>query len=260
MKKLKKTAILSLCLSPLLLLTACVPPPSFTITASSSDMQLGYVQGVDKDAMEEGSKVTLNAIATTSSPFVCWIKDDVSVVSQEAKLNLTYNEKNAGHYTAIFEENDYAKMLYATFTDVKFSPSGYTKIEYQINTALMTSGSNDYYEFIDGEYTVGDEHSIEPVSVMYFGGAGDDYVYLLKIDFKLYDSANAETTYQYQMQTKISKNSFDDNGEFTINEEITALNSNISLKLKKLNSSMFEKDEDSNDKNNNKGDDFSGSY
>ena len=243
MKKNKKATLISICLAPLLLLTACVPPASYTITASSSDTQLGYVHGFDKNAVEEGNKVTLSAVSTSENAFLCWIKDNKKIVSQEEKLTLIYNSNNQGHYTALFEEKDTSKMLYANLTEINFEPSGFTSVEYTLSTALLSSGSSDYYEFAYGEFVIGDEHTTDINSVMYFGGAGDEYVYLIKIAFKLYDSNNAETSYEYQLQTRIEKDSFNSEGLFIVEEKISAFESNLNLTFSKLNSHIFQYDE-----------------
>lgn len=239
MKKFKKTALLSLCLSPLLLLTACVSPPNFSITASSSDTQLGYVQGFDKTEMSEGTKVTLSAYELKENPFICWVKDNKKIVSQESKISLTYNSSNEGHYTAIFEESDISKMQYATITDIEFTPTGYTKVEYNLTTALLTSGSSDYYEFASGNYSIGEEHATDTMSVVYFGSTGDSYEYLLKINLKITDSQNAETSIEFQLQTKVNKNSFDNEGNCIVEESVTGFEDKLSLKLTKLNSTIY---------------------
>ena len=235
MKKSKKAMIFTLCLSPMMILTACVPPSSYTISASSSDIYLGYVKGFDKNEKQEGSKVTLSAVSTSDAPFLCWVKDNKTIVSNESDLNLSYSSETSGHYTAIFEENDYSKMQYASLVDFDFNPSGYTKVEYQINTALLASGSTDYYEFINGEYSFGDKQEMESSSVMYFGGIGEQFVYLIKINFKLFDSKNQETTFEYSLQTKIDKDLFNGKGGIIINEEIKSFdNTPISLTFEKI--------------------------
>ena len=234
MKKSTKAMIISLCLSPVVLLTACVPPPSYTITASSSDLNLGYVKGYHEEQKEEGSKVTLTAVPTSDSAFICWVKDDKEIVSKEEKLNLTYNNKTAGNYTAVFDEPDISKMQYASIADFSFTPTGYSKVEYQVNTALLSSGSSDYYEFINGSYTIGQEEDFVSNSVIYFGGIGDEYTYLIKINFKLYSSTNEETTFEYTLQTKLTKENFVE-GETTITEEVSVLeNTTVGLKFEKL--------------------------
>lgn len=235
MKKSKKAMIISLCLTPLLLLTACVPPPSYTISASSSDLSLGYIQGQISGEMEEGSKVTLTAVAKTQNPLVCWVKDNKKIISQESILELTYSDKTAGHYTAVFEESDISKMQYASLTDIDFTPSGIIKVNYQITTAFLTSGSSDYYEFVNGEYTVGQDYSVEPESVMYFGGAGQEYVYIVKIKFNLFDSQNTETSFEYTLQQKINKTTFNGKAGLKITEKVTMLNdAELTLTFQKL--------------------------
>ena len=250
MKKSKIATIFSLCLTPMLLLTACVAPPNYKITATSSDIQLGYVQGFDKDAMPEGNQVTLHAVSTSDSPFLCWIKDDKTIVSNKEKLTLTYNQENQGYYTALFEEKNISAMMYASLYDFEFSPQNCVKIEYELKTAILTSGSNDYYNFISSSYAVGDDYINKSPNVIYFGGAGDEYVYLLKVAFKLYDAQNAETSYEYQVETKVNKNAFDENGIFTITENVSALETNLTVKFKKLTAQDIVTDEDEENKDN----------
>lgn len=237
MKKSIKSLIWSICLTPAILLTACVPPPSYTITASSSDTQLGYVKGFETQEKQEGSKITISAVSTSQSPFLAWVKDDKTIVSNEESLNLIYNSKTAGHYTAVFEETSISKMSYASLTALNFSPAGYSKIEWTVSTAILSSGSNDYYQLTNGEYSPGQEHTVEADSVLYFGGAGDEYVYLIKLNFKLFNALNEETTFEYILQTKIDKNTFNDKAGLVINENIEALKSTpISLTFQKLSS------------------------
>jgi len=236
MKKSTKAMLFSLCMSPVILMTACVAPPSYTITASSSDISLGYVKGFDKQAMQKGQKVTISAISTSDSPFLCWIKDNKLIVSKEEKLNLTYNNKNEGHYTALFKENDITKMQYANLVDFSFSPSGYTKVDYEINTALLTSGSSDYYNFTNGSHTIGDKEEIQSNSVLYFGGIGDEYIYLIKLNLKLHDNKSQETSFEYTLQTNLNNDDFNNKGELVINEEVELLgNAALTLKFEKLN-------------------------
>lgn len=235
MKKSRKIAISSLCLTPLLLLSACVPPPSYTITASSSDSNLGYVQGFYKEEREEGSKVGITAHSFSENGFVCWVKDNKTIISNESELKLTYEDETAGHYTAIFEEDDISKMLYSSFTGISFKPAGYTKVEYEISTALLSSGSNDFYTFAGGEHLLSEEYNVEPTSVLYFGGAGDEYTYLIKINFKLFNDKNEETLYEYSLQTRIDKHTFNNKANLVIKETVEALdNTSLSLTFKKL--------------------------
>lgn len=234
MKKNIKLSLFSLCLSPLFLLTACVAPPSYTITASSSDLQLGYVQGATSQAKEEGSIIKLNAVSTSSSPFICWIKDNKTIVSNESEFELTYQQDTEGHYTAVFEETDIQKMIYAKLEEIEFAPAGATNIEYTIQTAMLTSGSNDYYDFVQGTLPKAEDEEPQEESVIYFGGAGADYVYVIKIKFKYTDSSNAETSFEYTLKTKIDKSTFSNAGSLVITENIEAVNTSIKLKFNKI--------------------------
>lgn len=224
MKKSKLLIISSLCLSPLLLLTACVPPQSFSITASSSDSTLGNVYGQYFEEMQEGTKVTLKAVPTEDNTFVCWIKDNKQITSQESELNLSYNNETSGHYTAVFQETQISKMQYASLSGLDFEISGYSKVEFNVSTALVATGSDEYTDFVNGEYVAGQENSIDPSSVIYFGGAGQNLTYTIKVQFKLYDSQNTETTYEYLLNQKISQNTFNDKAGLIVCETISALN------------------------------------
>lgn len=241
MKFSKKIAMLSICLTPLVLLTACVPPTSYLITASSSDTSLGFVQGYNRNAMPEGEKVTLVANATSESPFACWVKDDYKVVSNENSLKLTYTASNEGHYTAVFEEKDFSKMAYCTISEFDFSPSGFIHVEYSLKLAKLknSSGSSDFYEFMSGRYDTNGKITYKPETVLYFGGAGDNYVYLIKLNLTLFSSSGSNSI-EYQMNTRVGIDSFDSDGNLLIKENIEEVATDISITIKKLNAEMFE--------------------
>lgn len=224
MKKSKMAVIASLCLTPLMLLTACTPTESYLISASSSDSSLGYVYGQFAEEKEEGSKVTINAVPKAGNTFVCWIKDNKKIASEEAELELTYNESTAGRYTAVFQESDSSKMQYASFANIDFAPEGYTKVQYKISTALLSIGSDEYSDVTDGEYSVGDTSKIGPTSVIYFGGAGRKYNWSIKINFKLFDAQNNETTFEYVLDQNVNKDTFNEKAGLKICEEIAEFN------------------------------------
>ena len=235
MKKNLKIFVFLICLCPLILLTACTPPEKFLISALPSDSSLGSVQGVLTEKKEEGSKITLTAKENNSenNPFICWVKDYKTVVSNTKRLNLTYNSSSAGHYTAIFEEDSSSKMMFSCLSKIDFQPAGYTTINYEIYSALITSGSDEYAKFINGSYTIGSDSEVDKMQVIYFGGVGVNNEYKFKVNLKMLDVQGMETQYEFQINSLLNRNNFE--GEnCTISHHVSDFNADISLTFEKL--------------------------
>ncbi len=241
MKKFIKVFLLILCLCPIVLLTACQSPSSYLITAKPSDSILGSVQGALTEQRTEGTGITLSAkenIAQTN-PFICWVKDYKNVVSTEKSIYLTYNAETAGFYTAVFAENEPKNMRYACLSNILFDGTEFSSLSYEISTALMAAGSNEYSPFTSGDLTVGTELKTDCRSVLYFGGAvggvGNEYKFNIKVN--LTPVAGSETTiteYSFSITELLNSSKFNGTDKCVITHNISALDSTISLVFTKL--------------------------
>lgn len=244
MKKFLKVFLFIICLCPIVLLAACQSPSSYLITAKPSDSILGSVQGALTEQQTEGTGITLTAKENSpqTNPFICWVKDYKKVVSTEKSLNITYNSYTAGFYTAIFAEKEYKNMRYACLSNILFDGNEYSSVNYEISTALMAAGSNEYSEFTNGELTVGTEIKTDCTSVLYLGGGGVNNEYKFNIKLNLTPITETETTikeYTFSINELLKPEKFNGTDKCVITHEIPALNSSISLVFTKLSSTTF---------------------
>lgn len=237
MKKSIKTIFFTLCLCPAFILSACVPPPSYLITAKSSDIELGTVHGYKEKEMEEGYVVTLTA--NEINPFICWIKDDSLVAGTEKNLKLTYNEKTAGEYTAVFEENDISSMMYASLTSVNFEPNNYSSISYKISTALISRGSDNFSDFANGILKDGENTETDRTSIIKIDGIGQEYSYKILINLTLSNNQEGDNNVEFQISQIVDKTLFNDQGVCEITQYNENLNASITLTFEKLTYLMY---------------------
>ncbi len=243
MKKICRTLLLVLFIFPLLLLSACKSSGSYLISALPSDSSLGSISGVLTEQKQEGTKITLVAKETkpSTNPFICWIKDYKNVISTSSSLSLTYNAGSAGNYTAVYEEDSPNKMMYACLSKVSLNSDVYTSVAYDLNSTLLSSGSNDFSIFNSGNFTVGSEYKTDCKAVLYFGSAGTNNDYKFSIKLRLATGPNSETYYEEQIRELLNKNSFDSEGKCIIKQDITIHNTtvNLSLTFQKLTKSLY---------------------
>lgn len=249
MKKSLKVVLTGLFLCPALLFSACGSPAQYLITTNPSDSNLGSVMeasDVNLNTKAEGTKITLTAKENqpTTNPFICWIKDYKLVVSNSKELGLTYNQTNAGNYTAVFDETSQNKMLFASLYNVAFnidndvqSENNYTNVEYTVKYAILSSGSTNYSVLTDGRYNL-TETSVNTNnrSVLYFGKAGADYNYVIRVDVTLKNATGGQLIQPFEFDNFVNKNDFDSNGNLVVTKQDPTCGT-LSLTFKKLNSS-----------------------
>ncbi len=243
MKKFFKVFMLILCLSPILLLTACKSPETYLIKAGTSDTELGYFQGAINKEMEEGSKVTLVAkeLRPETNPFICWVKDYNSIASTSKNLTLTYNKQTAGHYTAVFADSN-SGMRFVSLSNIQFESENYSSAEYQISSALTSAGSDNYKNFSKGKIEVNNEIKTDNKNIVYLGGASsaNNYnEYKFKVKVKMITAQNIQNEYEFEINTLLNYKSFDNEGKCILKQNVEAINTTLSLTFTKLNPSMF---------------------
>lgn len=243
MKKSIKFMLLILLCCPLLAFAACTPPATYSITAVPSDSTLGRVDGAfNLEKLAEGTTINLSVIENkpSTNPFICWVKDNKTVVETSKNITLTYSQSKAGNYTAVFDETSNSKMQYSSFSSISLDIEGFSFINYTLEYARTNSGSSDFTELEKSSFNNGQTYQTENKNLLYFGKAGENYEYKLRINFELITSADATTEFSYSFNTLINNKSFDNNGSFTIIEELDYYNTPITLTFNKLNKSMFE--------------------
>ena len=169
MKKSIKILLSFLCLCPLLLLTACGSSTYYVINVSSSDDYIGTFSNNrnNNPRQLEGTSITLTAIEKSSSnPFICWVKDNKTVVSTSSELQMTYSSQTAGNYTAVFEEAP-SGMMYTALDNLRINNSNYYGANFVLYYSNTISGNDVYVEFergsIGSEGTFNSSHT----SVLY---------------------------------------------------------------------------------------------
>ncbi len=245
MKKILNIFMLILCLCPVLLMTACKSHGKFLIKAGTSDRELGYFQGAINVEMEEGKKVTLVAkeLLSESNPFICWVKDYSKVVSTSKSMTLTYNKRTAGHYTAVFADSN-AKMRFSALTSINFESENYSSVEYQISSALTSAGSDNFTTFVSGKIETNTDFKTDNKNIVYLGTANSDNnynEYKYKVKVKMITSQNIQTEYEFEVGNLLSYKSFDNEGKCVLTQNITAIETNLSLTFTKLSPDMYEK-------------------
>lgn len=245
MKKSLKILLSTLCLFPILIFSGCKSPSEYTISARPSDSFLGSIPEVSNlnlSAKKEGSKITLNVKENfpDTNPFICWVKDYKKVVSVEKTLSLTYSENTAGNYTAVFHEISQSNMMFASVDSLSFIPEteNYVSVNYEMMYARDISGSTNFSSLENGSFNIEENYKTNNSSIVYFGSAGDNYRYNIRVHIELTSRDNTLTTFYIDFTEDVNKSIFDSNGVASISEsygEIGILN----ITFKKLNSSMF---------------------
>lgn len=245
MKKSIKMFVILLCLCPLLLLTSCGTTTYYTITVSPSDSVLGSVLGsLSNSTQVEGTTMTLTAKENkpSTNPFICWIKNNNTVVSTDLTLPLTYNSKTAGRYTALFAETSSNSMMYTALDTISFEPaSDVTSINFTLSYSRTASGSDVYTTLASQTLTAENTYISDHTSVLYLGSAGtiNNYQYRFRLELSTIDSTGRETLYTLTSQTLLNNLYFnnEETCEVTIYDNIS--DSNIVLTFEKLNKDMF---------------------
>ena len=246
MKKYLKVILSSLCLGFACLFTACVSPAQYLITTNPSDSSLGSVieaSQVNLNTKAEGSRITLTAKEnTTTNPFICWIKDYKTVVAKDKQINLTYNAASAGNYTAVFSESTQNKMMFASLASVKFeidsdNDEGYTEVQYNIQYAILSTGSENYSTLTENHFNLQDTQvNTDNRSVLYFGKVGANYEYALKVNVVLKNQSGDLTDDNFEFNT-IDKSVFDGNGNYSASSKLGGFGT-LTLNFEKLNKDM----------------------
>lgn len=245
MKKSIKMFLISLCLCPLLLLSACGTTTYYTITVSPSDSVLGSVLGTLSDTTQvEGTTMTLTAKENNAqtNPFVCWIKNNNTVVGTDSTLVLTYNSDTAGRYTALFAETNPSSMMYTALNTITFDPADdVTSINFSLSYSRTASGSDVYTTLASQTITTENTYTSDHTSVLYLGSAGtiSSYQYRFSLQITTTDSTGRESSYTLTSQTILSNSYFNGTSscEIIIYDNIS--DSNIVLSFEKLNRELF---------------------
>lgn len=235
MKKSVKILLSLLCLCPIVMLTACGDSTYYVINVSSSDDTIGTFSNnrSNNPRQLEGTSITLTAIEKNldENPFICWVKDNNTVVSTESQLQMTYSSQTAGNYTAVFEESP-SGMMYTAVDYLNINNSSYNGASFTLY--YSNRGSDIYVELESGSFSSEGEYLSSHMAVLYLGGAGTmaNYQYNFKIDITL-----AEETISLESQAILSNNSF--NGTSTTLINFNNDNIEISMSLEKLNNSLY---------------------
>ena len=248
MKKSLKMFLISLCLCPLLLLSACGTTSYYTITVSPSDSVLGSVLGTLSDSAQvEGTSMTLTAKENNAqtNPFICWIKNNNTVVGTDSTLTLTYNSSTAGRYTALFAETNPSSMMYTALSTITFDPADdVTSLNFSLSYSRTASGSDVYTTLASQTLTAENTYTSDHTSVLYLGSAGtiSNYQYRFYLQITTVDSTGRETTYSLTSQTILNNSYFNGSNscEITIYDNVS--DSNIVLSFEKLSKELFSVD------------------
>ncbi len=245
MKKSIKTLLFILCLCPIILLSACGITSYYNITVSTSSSVLGSVLGtLNNTTQAEGTSMTLTAKENypSTNSFVCWIKDNSSVVSTDLSINIVYNSQNEGKYTALFEETNPNSMMYMSLTNIVFQlPSNINSLIFDLSYSRTSSGSDMFITLENGTLTNENTYSSSHNKVLYLGGAGsvNNYQYRLKLNITTIDVNGTETNYSLTSQELINNGYFNGQNLTSITIFDSVSNSDIILSFKKLNKAMF---------------------
>lgn len=240
MKKSKKFLLSALLLSPLITLTACVPPPSYLITASTYGSTWGHILGAQTEEKEENTKITMTAVELDEEnhPFICWVKNYHKVCSTENALELTYNEETEGHYTAVFHEN-YSSMMFASLSEITITNADYSSLKYSLRYSSNSSGSNNYSLFSEGEFDPSEAFKTDNSSVLYFGPIGNVVEYKFEFDVTFANEEAEEETKTIRITKKLDNNSFA-NGLCQLSGTLDNTEISVNLKFEKISYTMYE--------------------
>lgn len=238
MKKLIKILLSFLCLCPLLLLTACSASTYYVINVSSSDDYIGTFSNNrnNNPRQLEGTSITLTAIEKSpSNPFICWIKDNKTVISTNSKLQMKYSGQTAGNYTAVFEETP-SGMMYTALDNLRINNSNYYGTNFALYYSNTISGNDMYVELERGSIGSDGTFNSSHTSVLYLGSVGtiNSFQYKFKIEFTASDG-----NMQFFETTAVLSNSTFNNTN-TASVTITdSSSSDITLNFEKLSKNMY---------------------
>ncbi len=243
MRKIFKFFMIVLCLCPVILLSACTSPAKFLITAGKSDNELGSIQGNLNNEMEEGTKITLLAKEhyPESNPFICWVKDYNKVASTKKSLTLSYNKNTAGHYTAVFAES-LSSMRFSSLSNIKFESENYVNGEFEIYSALTSTGSDNFTLFSSGKTEINEEFKTDNKNIIYLGEANSNSnynEYKFKVKVKMTNSQNIQNEYEFEINTLLNYKSFDSDGNCILKQSVNLLNTTLTLTFSKLSTLTF---------------------
>lgn len=251
MKKTLKIILSGIFLASAILFSACTSPEQYQITVYPSDSTLGAVleaSEVNLNTKAEGTKISLTARELNAeNPFVCWIKDYKTVVSNEQVLNLTYDKNTAGNYTAVFKEPSYNGMVFASLSNISFELDErvdvpYNQVEYVVNYAEISNGSNNYNVLCEGSFSLNQNpYSTGNKSVLYFGKPGNmnEYVVNVILTLKAADGSSYPLTFSFDefFTEKFIKN-YEFNGQqnLVLSEDHTEGFGTLTITFSKLDS------------------------
>lgn len=240
---MKKSKLFLLCvalLCPIVLLTACTTPPSHLITASPSEKLWGRVSGAINTEMAEGEKINLTAVEFDASyhPFICWLKGNSKVVSTEKSIELEYNSENAGHYTALYDDQP-SSMRYCTISSIDFDTNGYSAISFSLSYSSSAIGSINYLPYAEGTISSGETFESEKQTVLYFGSLADDTQYKFEIVITLTNNSGEAQSTSLKFNEKLSNSSFNGESTHSISNTASLGDTTITLNFQKLSADMF---------------------
>ena len=249
MKKSFKIILFLFCLCPIVLLTACGSPEKFFILARVSDYTLGSFQGLVEDQYQpEGTSINLIANESPetaeTNPFICWVKDNKSVITTEKSLPLTYSAATAGTYTAVFHTSKQEQMRYSSLNKISLeNAENYASVEYSISYANITSDSDSLMILEEGKYNLEAEYKTDNKSLLYFGKPGENNEFKILINLKLFTAEGSYFEIPLEYENLLTSSDFDTNGTANITQECNSdmLDASIPITLtfQKLNSSMY---------------------
>lgn len=248
MKKFFKIFLSAILLCPTLLFFACTSPDQYQIKAYTSDSTLGSVpQAIETNfkKKDEGTNITLTAKENYSAtnPFICWVKDHKEVVSNNKTLNLTYNSKTEGEYTAVFHETKLSSMSYASLSSVKFTANSdeYSTVKYTIS--CLGDSFMEYTQFANGTLTIDEDNPTNNYSIIYFGDSEGTKEFRLKFNLELIEASGSVTTVSADYNGVVTRNDFDSEGNCVVSQNISGLLSNLGvfeITFSKLTKNTFE--------------------
>ena len=246
MKKTLKTLLIFILMLPIVILSACTSPTKYQITVNPSDSNLGSIPEattLNFTKMDEGTYTTFTAKENLpeTNPFICWVKDYKKVVSKEKTYELVYNSQSAGNYTALFKENDVNKMLFASLNKINFEAVSetYSTANYVVRYARTSSGSSTYSELESGSFSLGETYHTNNESILYFGGAGVNSNYKIKVNIDLVTISGASTSLEIDITSIISKASFNGNAQMSVAESYVGYG-DLTLTFAKITPELYE--------------------
>ncbi len=231
MKKSKCLILSILFILPIMLFSGCEDPKYFSVTSRSSNAELGSVSG-GNNSWIDGTNITLVATARNpeTNPFICWIKDYVSIYTFDSTFSLTVSESTQGNYTAVFEENSASSMSYALMTNLSYLSTDYSSIEYTM-TYAPTNNTAQVRTISSG--LINEEGKVESEVFRLFDGS-NPLSYTFTLNLKITNREGTDVKHELVKDIIIDNSLFDENtGLYTFS------NDKISFTVSKLSYSMF---------------------